>query len=77
LQQSEREFRLGLKGRALGNVTEPAARLVRGFKLALGQVKPANTPEEIAGAQAPQPASPHDYTWQSYCNGLFELPIAA
>ena len=36
-----------------------------------------NTPEEIAGAQAPQPASLHDYTWQSHGNGLFQLPIAA
>ena len=36
-----------------------------------------NTPEGIAGAQAPQQASLHDYAWQSHCNGLFELPIAA
>lgn len=35
------------------------------------------TPGEIAGAQAPRPASLGDYTRQSHCNGLFELPIAA
>jgi hypothetical protein len=28
-------------------------------------------------AQAPQQASLHNYTWQSHCIGLFELPIAA
>jgi len=35
-------------------------------------------PEEMAGADAPpQRASLQNYTWQSHCNGLFELPIAA
>jgi hypothetical protein len=37
-----------------------------------------NTPEEMTGSNAPaQPASLQNYTWQSHCNGLFELPIAA
>ena len=37
----------------------------------------ADPPEEMAGAQTPQQASLHNYLWQSHCNGLFELPIAA
>lgn len=36
-----------------------------------------DTPEEMAGAHAPQQASLYNYTWQSHCNGLFQLPIAA
>jgi transposase InsO family protein len=37
-----------------------------------------NTPGEMADAQTPvPPASFHNYAWQSHCNGLFELPIAA
>ena len=36
-----------------------------------------DTPEEMAGAHAPQQARLHNYVWQSHCNGLFELPIAA
>jgi transposase InsO family protein len=37
-----------------------------------------NTPGEMAGAQTPvQPARLQNYNWQSHCNGLFELPIAA
>jgi transposase InsO family protein len=36
------------------------------------------TPGEMADAQIPvPPASFHNYYWQSHCNGLFELPIAA
>jgi putative transposase len=35
------------------------------------------TPNQAA-CQPPQPpASLHDYHWKSYCDGLFELPIAA
>jgi len=36
------------------------------------------TPGEVANAETPAPpASFQNYTWQSHCNGLFELPIAA
>jgi hypothetical protein len=36
------------------------------------------TPGEMADAQTPvPPASFHNYKWQSHCNCLFELPIAA
>jgi hypothetical protein len=36
-----------------------------------------DTPEEKAGAQRPELADLHNYTWQSHCEGLFQLPIAA
>jgi transposase InsO family protein len=37
-----------------------------------------SAPAEMADAPTPaQPASFHNYNWQSHCNGLFELPIAA
>jgi putative transposase len=36
-----------------------------------------DTPEEKANAQRPEPANLHNYTWQSHCDGLFQLPIAA
>ena len=36
-----------------------------------------DTPEEKANAQTPEPANLHNYTWQSHCDGLFQLPIAA
>jgi transposase InsO family protein len=35
-------------------------------------------PREVADAETPMPpASFQNYTWQSHCNGLFKLPIAA
>jgi transposase InsO family protein len=36
-----------------------------------------DTPNEKAGAPAPQAANLENYRWQSHCQGLFELPIAA
>jgi transposase InsO family protein len=36
-----------------------------------------DTPGEKAGGPKPQPADLQNYRWQSYCHGLFELPIAA
>src|ERR1017187_1845444 len=36
------------------------------------------TPDEVANASAPRkPTNAWKYTWQSHCNGLFNLPIAA
>jgi putative transposase len=35
------------------------------------------TPNQAAGQPPQPPASLHDYHWKSYCDGLFELPIAA
>jgi hypothetical protein len=36
-----------------------------------------NTPEEKAGGPTPQVASLLHYRWQTHCNGLVQLPIAA
>jgi len=36
-----------------------------------------DTPDEKAGAAAPQTASLKHYRWQSHCHGLVQLPIAA
>ena len=35
------------------------------------------TPNRAAGEPPQPPASLHDYHWKSYCDGLFELRIAA
>jgi putative transposase len=35
------------------------------------------TPEEKGGRPTPLPANLKHYRWQSHCNGLFELPVAA
>ena len=35
------------------------------------------TPNQAAAVPPPPRASLHHYDWRSYCNGLFELPIAA
>jgi transposase InsO family protein len=35
------------------------------------------TPNQAAGQPPPPRSSLHHYQWKSYCNGLFELPIAA
>ena len=35
------------------------------------------TPEEKGGRPIPLPVNLKNYSWQSHCNGLFQLPIAA
>jgi len=35
------------------------------------------TPSQAAGGSPPPRADLNQYAWKSYCNGLFELPIAA
>jgi putative transposase len=35
------------------------------------------TPEEKGGRPIPLPLNLKHYSWQSHCNGLFELPMAA
>jgi hypothetical protein len=35
------------------------------------------TPNQAAGGSPPPRAHLNQYSWKSYCNGLFELPIAA
>jgi len=35
------------------------------------------TPQEKGGRPIPLPINLKHYSWQSHCNGLFELPIAA
>jgi putative transposase len=35
------------------------------------------TPNQAAGGSPPPRATLNQYAWKSYCNGLFELPIAA
>ena len=35
------------------------------------------TPSQAAGGSPPPRANLNQYAWKSYCNGLFELPIAA
>jgi transposase InsO family protein len=36
-----------------------------------------DTPGENAGEPTPQSVGFDNYRWQDYCDGLFELPIAA
>jgi transposase InsO family protein len=36
-----------------------------------------DTPEEQAGAPQPPVANPANFRWQSHCQGLVQLPIAA
>ncbi len=36
-----------------------------------------NTPEEISGSLVTRPAILGNFTWETQCGGLFELPVAA
>ena len=36
-----------------------------------------NTPAKISGDRVTQTVPLHSYTWQKYCGGLFQLPVAA